>query len=68
MLEFLTLLTQRPVIIVLAITGAILVTAGSYMGKPGEQSPTARRISILGYVITGLSVVLFIVAGFMPKQ
>lgn len=68
MLEFLALLTQRPVVIVLAITGALLVTASSFIAKPEDESQTARRVSIAGYVITGLSVLLFIVAGFLPRQ
>lgn len=68
MLEFLALITQRPVIIVLAITGALLVTASSFIAKPDDESPTARRMSNAGYAITGLSVLLFIVAGFLPSQ
>lgn len=65
MIEFLTFIAQRPVVIALAITGALLVTAGSYMAKPGHTTVRSRSVTKLGYVLTGLSVVLFITAGFL---
>lgn len=68
MLEFLALITQRPVVIVLAITGALLVTAGSYMAKPDKPTKASRSLTVVGYVLTVLSVLLFIIAGFMSDQ
>lgn len=65
MLEFLTFIAQRPVVIALAITGALLVTAGSYMAKPGHTTARSRSVTRVGYVLTGLSMVLFITAGFL---
>lgn len=67
MLEILTLITQRPVIIVLAITGALLVSASSFIAKPGADTQSSRRLSNAGYAVTGLSILLFIVAGFLPR-
>lgn len=65
MLEFLTFLAQRPVIIALAITGALFVTAGSYMAKPEHTTARSRGVTRVGYVLTGLSMFLFITAGFL---
>ena len=65
--EFLGLIATRPVVIALAVLGAIVATLGSHLvRKPrylGERG--ARFVLRLGYGLTGASVVLFIVAGFI---
>lgn len=62
---FLELLTRREHVIALAIIGAVLATAGSY--ARARTKPPARWSNILiyvGYGFTGVSVILFITAGF----
>jgi hypothetical protein len=65
--EFLALIAGRPVVIALAIAGAIVATLGSHLvrrpGRLGEKG--ARFVLRLGYALTGASVLLFIVAGFL---
>lgn len=76
MIDALIFISQRPVVIALAIFGALLVTAGSLIAKPPPpNSPEpveedlrgtlARRLTTFGYVVTMFSVALFIVAGFV---
>lgn len=65
-MEFLDLIIQRPVVVGMAIVGAVVATAGSFMlARPSrfgkERSGFVLR---LGYAISGASVVLFIIAGF----
>lgn len=66
-LEFLGLIAARPIVITLAVLGAIVATLGSHLvrspGRLGERG--ARFVLRLGYGLTGASVVLFIVAGFI---
>jgi len=62
--ELLDSVIQRPVIIALAITGALLATFGSYTKTRDGDTGKSRRLIILGYAITALSMVLFIIAGF----
>ena len=68
-MELLALIAGRPVVIALAILGAIVATLGSYLvrhpGRLGERG--ARFLLLLGYGLSGASIVLFIVAGFLPK-
>lgn len=63
MLEF---LLQRPTIIALAIVGAVVVTGANLLlaGRPAVERVAVRT----GYTITFLSMVLFIVAGFMSGR
>jgi len=77
MIDVLILISQRHIVIALAIVGALLVTAGSLVSKPrsrnapepdrrdDEQSVLARRLTTVGYVVTMASIALFIVAGFV---
>lgn len=99
MVEFLIQISQRPLVIALAITGALLVIAGSLIAKPqtgrgpgaggargragntpqprydqnghvieppaDAQTMWSRRLSQAGYAITFVSIVLFIIAGFV---
>ncbi|MBU2582096.1 MAG: hypothetical protein KJ622_10295 [Alphaproteobacteria bacterium] len=76
MIDLLIQISQRPIVITLAIAGALLVTAGSLVAKPrGSDTPEpavddargtlARRLTNIGYVVTMVSVALFIVAGFV---
>lgn len=75
MIDFLILVSERPVVITLALLGAALVIAGSLTArpiKPGHtpssltrQSALSRGLTIVGYTITGGSILLFIIAGFV---
>ena len=77
MIDFLILISQRHIVIALAVVGALLVTAGSLVSKPrgrnapetvepdDEQSMLAKRLTTVGYAVTMISIVLFIVAGFV---
>ena len=74
-IDALIFISQRPVVIALAIFGAALVTAGSLTAgsaRPGggaesypTQKPLSRYLTRSGYAITVTSIVLFIVAGFV---
>jgi hypothetical protein len=66
-LELLGLIASRPVVIALAILGATVATLGGWLARnPGRLGPEGARFLLrLGYGITGLSVLLFIVAGFL---
>jgi len=55
---------QRPVIIALAILGASIATFGSYHKARYGDTPRSQRLIVVGYAITAISVVVFIVAGF----
>ncbi len=79
MIDVLTYLSQRSIVVALAIIGALLVTAGSLLAKRGtpgrqpastpEKSPRvlSHSLTVLGYVLTITSIVLFIVAGFVSN-
>ena len=66
-MELLGLIASRPVVIALAILGAVVATFGGWLvrnpGRLGAQG--ALWVLRLGYGITGASVLLFIVAGFL---
>lgn len=66
-MELLGLLSSRPVVIALAVAGALVATIGSWlMRNPGRLGARgARWVMRIGYGITGTSVFLFIVAGFL---
>jgi len=69
-MDLLYALLERRVIITLAVTGAIIATIGSVMvGRiSGSASNRGRLVSRIGYLIAGLSVLLFITAGFLAKS
>ncbi len=66
-MDLLGLIASRPVVIALAILGAIVATVGGWlMRDPGRLGARGARFVLrLGYGITGASVLLFIVAGFL---
>lgn len=68
-MEFLAPLLQRNIIIALAVIGAVIATAGSYLLKKESRvkSKTARFVLRTGYAITWISIALFITAGFFGK-
>jgi hypothetical protein len=54
----------RPVIIGLAIAGALLATAASVLQAKGKVGPErARQLNLAGYVLMGLSMTFFILVG-----
>jgi hypothetical protein len=58
-------LLTKGVVIALAILGAILSSAASFLqtrGSVGEK--TARAINYAGYGCMGISMVLFVIVGF----
>ena len=78
MIDALIFVSQRPVVITLAILGALLVTAGSLVHKPvqapsgGSRNSSSQRkrglamhLTRSGYAITCTSILLFIIAGFV---
>ena len=66
-MELLALIAARPVVIALAVLGAFVATLGSWLvrhpGRLGERG--ARFVLRLGYGLSGASIALFIVAGFL---
>lgn len=68
-MEFLQPFIQRPVIVGLAIAGAVVSTIGSILLRRGSTvDPKLGRLVLhVGYGIAWLSVGLFIVAGFIAK-
>lgn len=82
MIDALILISQRPIVITLAIIGALLVTAGALVTKPqpraaagsakgaknaksNGQTKLSRSLTNLGYLVTMVSIALFIIAGFV---
>jgi hypothetical protein len=61
--ELLDAVTKREVVVGLAVVGAGLATLGS-MQRARVALPRSRILVYLGYAISGVSVLLFIVAGF----
>lgn len=62
---WLDIITDRSVVIGLAIGGAVLATLGSVAGgRKGRYADAARAVVRLGYALAWTSVALFIVAGF----
>ena len=54
----------RPVIIGLAIAGALFALAASALQTKGMVSPErARQLNLTGYVLMGLSMALFVAVG-----
>jgi hypothetical protein len=54
----------RPVIVGLAIAGALFAVAASALETRGQVSAErARQLNLAGYVLMGLSMALFIIVG-----
>jgi hypothetical protein len=59
-------LVNRPVVITLAVIGAVLATAASYMETRGKVSARgARLLNYAGYGFMGASMLLFALAGLL---
>lgn len=71
MLDLLHVMAQRPVIAVLAILGALFVSAGPLMAGGNSKGPSpsiVRYLTVTGYILTIASITLFIVAGFLSGR
>jgi|GEM_PF-5652397 len=81
MIDALIFMSQRPIVITLAVLGAVLVMVGSLAHKPkpsrsgretgsppGRKHPLARHLTTSGYAITFVSILLFIIAGFVSDH
>ena len=71
MIEALHGVSGRPVIVTLAILGAAMVTAASLLKSREASAGRLRMAGVLhysGYTLTGVSVALFIVAGFISGR
>lgn len=70
MIETLSLVSQRPVIIALAMLGALLVVAGSLLPetRSGSQQALPQLLTRAGYTVTVVSMLLFITAGFLAER
>ena len=71
MLEMLNTLAQRPIVAVLAITGALLVSVGALVANSDPKAPprpTAQYLTVAGYILTMTSIFLFIAAGFLSGR
>jgi len=69
-MELFNALTDRALVIALAILGAIIATAGTVVGNKGTGHAAKLRRAMMwtGYSISFGSVVLFIVAGFLSGR
>lgn len=69
-MDLLTLITQRPMIIALALVGAVIATVGNlFLRRSTKVRPrTAKFITRFGYGISWASVALFIAAGFFGSK
>ncbi len=63
----LEVLVSRRLIVSLAILGALVSAWGSYAmgGRSAAARTRARAVVLGGYAITGISVLAFVVAGFL---
>jgi hypothetical protein len=58
-------LVTREAVITLAVLGAVASTAASALQVRGKiDASRARQLNIAGYVLMGLSMLLFIIAGY----
>ena len=58
------LLLSRPVVVALAVLGALLSASSSFLQLRGHVSQkTARALNWAGYGFMGASIVLFVLAG-----
>jgi hypothetical protein len=69
-MELIGALTDRKVIVTLAVLGAIMAAAGSFfrVGRTNAIARFARMMMWTGYAISFASVLLFIVAGFASNR
>lgn len=69
-MDLLAFFIQRPVIVGLAIAGAMMVMASGLFGGRGRAQPDRRAmlLSKAGYAVTFASIALFIVAGFLSGR
>ena len=75
MIDALIFISQRPIVITLALMGAALVIAGSLTARASvpedkaamsdQRSLLSRGLTSSGYVVTFASILLFIIAGFV---
>ena len=57
-------LLTKPVVVALAIIGAVLSTAASFLQARGYVSPkTGNAINYAGYGVMGASMLLFVLSG-----
>ena len=61
MIMLLDFLTQRKAVFALAVIGAAIVMLAS---RPARDARRRRQWNMTGYIVTGCSVLLFIIAGF----
>lgn len=69
-LDLIAFMTQRTVIVGLAIAGAMMVMASSLLGGRDPANPDRRAmlLSKAGYAVTFVSIILFIAAGFLSGR
>jgi len=69
MIDALIFISQREIVFVFALIGGVIATIGGYRDRARAQNKEERKriltLTHLGYGITALSVLLFIVAGFV---
>jgi hypothetical protein len=57
-------LLTKPVVVTLAVLGALLSICASVFGAKGMLNPVqARRLNVVAYVVMGASMLLFALAG-----
>lgn len=64
-------LLQRELVIALAVVGAVVSTLGSWTRSKNAMSPWGMLLHWGGYGVTGVSVLLFVLAGLLgypPSQ
>ena len=62
-------LHARPVVIALAVFGAVLASAASFLQTRGKVSArTARALNFAAYALMGASMLLFTFAGLRGSQ
>jgi predicted membrane channel-forming protein YqfA (hemolysin III family) len=58
------LLLTKPVVVALAVLGAVLSVFASVLGAKGMLSPVqTRRLNVVAYIVMGASMLLFALAG-----
>jgi hypothetical protein len=59
-------LLSRPFVVALAVVGAVLSTAASFLQARGRiAAQTARALNVAGYGFMGASMILFVLAGLL---
>ena len=60
------LLLTKPVVVTLAVLGAVLSSAASFLQKRGYATErTSRALNWAGYGLMGASMLLFVLAGLL---